>query len=314
MTTGLPPTEEITVREGRFVRAPEPSAAPADAISADPPVPTDEVAEVHRLRRRMVRDLEALAEHVERLSTRIEEPAPAAPQVDVSAVMDKLVTIRRHLAEAQAARVAVMDAQVVQAHDTRVVLDEERARGTWRRRALAGAAGLTLLGAGVTAGTLLGGSDDASSPPVARTPAPPAAAAPVVPCGEGVTGSCTTGTLLTIADPGFVLNLDGRQLRVLRSDLSGDELNVRMRLASDAPRSFAGGRDLYLALGGKRIPPVAGTSAVDVRPGSALTVTRTFRLGANARAALRRANNRVDLGVVPAGIDRRIGVLRLVVR
>ena len=312
MTTGLPPTEELTVREGRFARASEPSAAPIDEVLADPEVPTDEVAEVHRLRRRMVRDLEALAEHVERLSTRIEEPPPAAPQVDVAAVMDKLVTIRRHLDEAQTARIAVMDAQAVQAHQTQVVFEEQRARSDWRRRAVAGAAGLTLLGAGVAGGTLLGGSDDASVP-AARTPAPPAAAA-VVPCGDGVTGTCTTGTLLTIAEPGAVLNLDGAQLRALSSDLSGDELDVRLRLASDTPRSFAGARDLYLALGGQRIHPVPGTSAVDVRPGPSVSVTRTFRLGAKSQAALRRASNRVDLGVVPGGTDRRVGVLRLVVR
>jgi hypothetical protein len=61
---------------------------------------------------------------------------------------------------------------------------------------------------------------------------------------------------------------------------------------------------------------------VDAEPvrlaaGQTETVTRRFRLGDRERAALRRAGNRADLGVVgPAeaarsGEPRRLGVIRL---
>src|SRR4051812_6283895 len=111
MAVSQPPAEELAPGDDRFLRVPD---APEVPESPDALAPADELAEVQRLRRRLMRDLEALGERVERLSA----PAPAPPSTpDLAAVIEKLASVQRHLDEARAARRAVVDAQVVRAHE-----------------------------------------------------------------------------------------------------------------------------------------------------------------------------------------------------
>ncbi len=122
----------------------------------------------------------------------------------------------------------------------------------------------------------------------------------------------TAAATLTIAGERRTMVIGPTELRVLRSELSGDSLAVRVRLLNRTATKGTIRRQLYLRVGLARVaaPAVAGAGA------TGRAVTLRFRLPAAAARRLAEGEARAELGVVPAdqvGRARpaRLGVVRL---
>ena len=179
-----------------------------------------------------------------------------------------------------------------------------------RIRALS-ALGLAVLAAGLAVQDALG--PDA----VGRDGAPPACATVPrePPAGETVT--CTTDTAtLTIGGERAPLLLGADEVRVLDAARDGDEVRARLRVrnSTGTAHSFSAREQAYLSVGGERVVPFG--AVVRIAPGAARTVELRWRLSDAVESAARKADDRVDLGVVPHGQARRaepdrLGVVRL---
>ncbi|HEV2061812.1 MAG TPA: hypothetical protein VGR12_03085, partial [Solirubrobacteraceae bacterium] len=132
------------------------------------------------------------------------------------------------------------------------------------------------------------------------------------PCAElppnaGSSGSvtCTTGTVLTIADQGQPLVLPKLEARVVDVTRAGESVDVRLRLLNRTQSSQSLDRRLYLSVAGQRYY----ASAEPIPGVTKRTLSLSFPVGdTTARTA--------DLGVVPVdqpvdGKPRHLGVVHL---
>ncbi len=196
----------------------------------------------------------------------------------------------------------------------------------WRERpliAVATASGLTA----ALALALIASDRDASAPtsaaaPQTRAAAPQTRAAAPVPACASVASSasgpltCTTRSgVLTIASGTTPLLLDDLQLRALEATRTRTTATVRARVRNTGrtPLTVSSSSGVYLVVGGRRVASPAAAPPVTLAAGQARTVRLRFRLDPNARRALARTQNRVDLGVRDpraTGTSRR-GAVRL---
>jgi hypothetical protein len=127
---------------------------------------------------------------------------------------------------------------------------------------------------------------------------------------------CQTPTAtLVIVPQSEPVPLDGTEVRVLSSRVTGTTVTVRLRVRNETTAQQqlnAGGQKLYLNLDGTRVDAASGR-AVRVAIGEVRTADLDYVLSRKQITALRARDGRLELGVRPwhEGPARLIGVIRL---
>jgi hypothetical protein len=163
--------------------------------------------------------------------------------------------------------------------------------------------------------------------PVAARPVEKPAEPAINPCADLVLParptervSCTTAkALLQITGQSKPLVVGGTMVRVLSAKRSGSSVLVRLRVRNETKAEQgvqAGGQELYLNVGGRRID-AARLSSVRLAPESGTTVQVRYVLTMAELDRLAGAGGSAELGVKPwdgTAKGRVVGVIRMLVR